>query len=381
MDLILSNVPTEAEQEQEFTVHFYYECLGCSKDAKYYLRACFYEDGSSNYSGCIKNHQDSWVCGSQEVLNYKEISLDSEGIWEGDLKIKSEVTGNLFLKVKRYTQGGDGSKETNSEALLILDNFSLIISPSPQPSFIEQETSFPDNIFISEFMPNPEEGGEWVELYNSNPFEVSLSDWQLDDIEGGSVPQTFSAVIEGKSFKVIYFTSNKLNNGGDEARLLRPDGWVLDKASYNKSTKNISWSLQSNSWCETEPSLEKENNSCLSTEEEEDSSSPSPVSSVSGGDEEEEEGVLGESVEAKVYRTSFDFKQNQSSVAGQMEIDLATISGEVLGQEVEEEEELGKEDKSGSKHGFLWFILGGGVLMTAGSLPLISPYFKNLLKE
>ncbi|MCP4210324.1 MAG: lamin tail domain-containing protein [Halieaceae bacterium] len=58
-------------------------------------------------------------------------------------------------------------------------------SPSPTPS----PTTIPTGILINEYLAAPASGeSEYVELFNSNPFDVDLSGCQIDDIAGGSSP-------------------------------------------------------------------------------------------------------------------------------------------------------------------------------------------------
>lgn len=101
---------------------------------------------------------------------------------------------------------------------------------------------YPTTVKINEFMPDPTSGDEWVELYNSSPTEVAaLKNWQLDDIDGGSSPQTFSATIAPGGYYSYYFSSSVLNNDGDSARLISPDAQVSDTINYSSSTKGFAW--------------------------------------------------------------------------------------------------------------------------------------------
>ncbi|MDP2874058.1 MAG: lamin tail domain-containing protein [bacterium] len=107
-----------------------------------------------------------------------------------------------------------------------------------------EDTVVPDKITLSEFYPNPPAGGEteWVEIFNHNPSAVELEDWQIDDQEGGGSPKTFSVSIGARSYFVLDLkTKALLNNGGDEVRLLKPNGSVADAFAYKKSVKGIAW--------------------------------------------------------------------------------------------------------------------------------------------
>lgn len=149
-------------------------------------------------------------------------------------------------------------------------------TPLPTPTSLPEATNMPtststptsfSNIFISEFLADPESGNEKVEIGNGNSFSVSLIDWQIDDIaDGGKNPNKFSATISAGGLYVIELDSGTLNNDGDDVRLLDFAGVEKDKRSYSSSTKGKSWSKDKNgNWCQTEPSFSQANPDCSLT--------------------------------------------------------------------------------------------------------------------
>lgn|GEM_PF-5926799 len=110
-----------------------------------------------------------------------------------------------------------------------------------------EEEAYPEKVDLSEFMPAPPVGeNEWVELFNHNQFAVSLKDWQIDDQAGGGSPKKFSAELVGRSYLVVDLgTRALLNNGGDEVRLLRPDGLVVASFRYEESAEGVAWARDS----------------------------------------------------------------------------------------------------------------------------------------
>lgn len=98
------------------------------------------------------------------------------------------------------------------------------------------------SIILSEFMPNPDGGSEWVEVYNPNNFELDIGGWKIDDTEGGSFPFSIppNTKINAKGYKVFSFTS-KLNNAGDSIRLLNPNGAVVEKYDFSNAQKGLSF--------------------------------------------------------------------------------------------------------------------------------------------
>lgn len=96
------------------------------------------------------------------------------------------------------------------------------------------------NIYISEVMADPDEGGnEWVELFNNNPSEVNLIDWQIDDIKDqGASPYVFTIKIGPNSYGVVDITKNMLNNDSDSVRLLNHDSVEKNSVEYTTTQKN-----------------------------------------------------------------------------------------------------------------------------------------------
>ena len=123
---------------------------------------------------------------------------------------------------------------------------------------------YPTGVFINEILPNPEgadEKDEWIELCNSNNFDVDLSGWQLQDKAGTittyPIPQgtKILAGVPAVSGSFLIFkrpaTQIMLNNDGDEVNLLAPNGKVINSVgflnaplgqSYNKTANDWTWS-------------------------------------------------------------------------------------------------------------------------------------------
>lgn len=113
---------------------------------------------------------------------------------------------------------------------------------SNPPSSDSEVNTKTGKIILSEFMPNPDGGQEWVELYNPNSFDIDIGGWKIDDIEGASSPFKIpeNIKINAKSFKLFSFSS-KLNNSGDSVRLINKGGSVLETYTYDKTTKGVSF--------------------------------------------------------------------------------------------------------------------------------------------
>lgn len=116
------------------------------------------------------------------------------------------------------------------------------------------------NVCISEFLPAPDSimdwdgdgeanyRDEWIELHNASMEDLDLRGWKLDDRAGGGAqPYTFPAgakLLAGQ-YRAYYLrdTGIALNNsGGDDVRLLAPDGTVVDSVSYEQTAYDVSYS-------------------------------------------------------------------------------------------------------------------------------------------
>jgi len=117
-------------------------------------------------------------------------------------------------------------------------------TPSPTATSAPSPTPISGGVFINEYMPAPPSGQkEYIELYNANSFPVDVSGWQLDDIEGGTRPYALPAgsVIPPRGF-LLFQRNFGLNNGGDQVRLLAPDGSLRDSHAYDHARKGGAWS-------------------------------------------------------------------------------------------------------------------------------------------
>ena len=82
---------------------------------------------------------------------------------------------------------------------------------------------------------------EWIELYNDNDSEVTLTDWFVDDIENaGSSPKKFTMTIAPKAFGVLDISASMFNNDSDTVRLMDSEETKKDSVSYTSSEKNYS---------------------------------------------------------------------------------------------------------------------------------------------
>lgn len=97
---------------------------------------------------------------------------------------------------------------------------------------------------VNEVLPAPSSGSEWIELYNTTTYDLSIGDCVIDDrADGGGSPYAIptGTTISARGFWTADFSSY-FNNAGDDVRLLKNDGTtVLDGTSYGSTGYDASW--------------------------------------------------------------------------------------------------------------------------------------------
>ncbi|MCX6723919.1 MAG: helix-hairpin-helix domain-containing protein [Candidatus Staskawiczbacteria bacterium] len=142
-------------------------------------------------------------------------------------------------------------------------------TPTPTPDLTQTQTPlltpapvivYPSGVFINELLPSPkgaDETDEWIELYNSNSFDVDLSGWKMQDTAGTVTtftinPSTGSgqAKILANSFLIFKRPDTKimLNNDEDGLNLLTPDSKIVDSVSFSKAPTGQSYNRNASGW-------------------------------------------------------------------------------------------------------------------------------------
>lgn len=169
---------------------------------------------------------------------------------------------------------------TGTSCIFILSPTPTVIVPTVTPSPVVPTLSATptitpgvttNNIYITEFMPNPEENsGEWVELYNANNFQVQLDNWYIDDAENaGSSPKVFTLTVPARSYGVVELSSSLFNNDADVVRLLDSQKNEHFTVDYSDNLKGYSLGSiligNNTSFCIQESSKNAVNKSCKNT--------------------------------------------------------------------------------------------------------------------
>jgi hypothetical protein len=115
--------------------------------------------------------------------------------------------------------------------------------------------AYATGIVFSEVLPSPEGAdseGEWIEIFNSNDFEINLSGWQITDVQGAVKIYTFPEGIKIKSREYLVIsrpvTKITLNNDGDELKIIQPNGKVVDNIAYEAAKTGESYALIGKEW-------------------------------------------------------------------------------------------------------------------------------------
>lgn len=128
--------------------------------------------------------------------------------------------------------------------------------PSPSPKTIAAVTpvlAYSTSVVINQFLPNStgaDTTDEFIELKNIGTATVDLTNWQLDDAEGGSSPYHIptGVVLAAGAVRSFYAAETKLalNNSSDSVRLISPDGKVQGQFRYDKTVAGASYNRLDN---------------------------------------------------------------------------------------------------------------------------------------
>ena len=188
----------------------------------------------SQWQGPCLNSEE--IAKNRSVIRINNIDTNTKNDWQ----IQKEAETSPIINEKQIP--ATAPPTTNSEK-----------NETPEPVF-KKQLSYSNNIEISEVLPNPEgkdAGQEWIELYNNSNEDIDLTNWQLDDEEGGSKAYTFkNKVIKAYSYLVIYDSESKLklNNSEESVRLIDPNGVVKQEAYFEKSIEGSSYLPKLQTW-------------------------------------------------------------------------------------------------------------------------------------
>jgi len=92
-------------------------------------------------------------------------------------------------------------------------------------------------VLINEFIPNPADTPEWVELYDAADYAVDLTGWHLADGTGRNIA-TLSGLIFPRGFMKVELSVARLNNSGDLVILRDAENRETDSVAYGDWESN-----------------------------------------------------------------------------------------------------------------------------------------------
>lgn len=158
-------------------------------------------------------------------------------------RIDFSVSGNEKTNWQMSRDSGGTPKNQNGAA-------ATEIKIEPEPQKAPSPPLYPEGIVFSEILPSPKGADaeeEWIEIFNSNDFEINLSGWQITDVQGAVKIYTFPEGTEIKSKEYLLIprpaTKITLNNDGDELKIIQPNGEIADSVAYENAKTGESYSL------------------------------------------------------------------------------------------------------------------------------------------
>lgn len=108
---------------------------------------------------------------------------------------------------------------------------------TPYPTVIYYTTYNYQDLIISAISPNPSQGSEWIEIFNSSKTEINLAGWIIRD-ESNKSYQLTEFVLNAGTKTRIFPTTISLNNDGDTIYLYDPQVKLIDNFSYEEVAKD-----------------------------------------------------------------------------------------------------------------------------------------------
>ncbi len=247
---------------------------------KAFIRLAWYQNGSTSQ---IKTDDSNIITSSTEWSLIEFIATAPSSAYTAELRLLVSEGTALFdaLTIEEYIL----PPMTISPSPILLPSISATTTSTPvtqTPTPMATIGAILDNIYISEAFVYPEAGqSEWIEIYNANAFQVSLTNWYIDDTaDSGSLPRAINITIPPNTYTVIEMNSALFNNAGDTIRLLDSNKILKDNLVYTTSQKNMSIArinFISNTICIQSPSKNSPNAPCVENLDEEDENyTPTP---------------------------------------------------------------------------------------------------------
>jgi hypothetical protein len=212
------------------------------------------------YTGALSNNgQDLWLYdGNNNIIDEADFYA---GWTAGDNATKQTIERIDNNNWQTSKDVGGTPKTQNGSGTTEVSNNEQKTNPTPNTQNPTPNITYPSGILLNEILPNPEgsdETDEWIELYNSNNFDVDLSGWKIQDTAGTittftipkHLPDGRQANISAGGFLVFKRPDTKimLNNDEDGLNILTPDNQLIDSAEYTKAPLGQSYNKTNSGW-------------------------------------------------------------------------------------------------------------------------------------
>ena len=140
---------------------------------------------------------------------------------------------NIFVENSPFPTNPANGKYLIRKNNLDTNNNALDFELYPYDEIIKEETSSikPGDIVINEFVSDPLEGDEWIEIYNNTNSEILLNSLTIEDGSGTTTMLTGALGNLNNRFLVINKPKGALNNSGDTI-ILKQNDTIIDSVSY-----------------------------------------------------------------------------------------------------------------------------------------------------
>ncbi|MBZ9578166.1 lamin tail domain-containing protein [Patescibacteria group bacterium] len=194
-------------------------------------------DNSGNIINEV-NCSDGWLAGNNET---KQTMEKTDSGWQTSQNPEgTPKSENSTPPEKLPGVGPPATEEEKTE-------------PAEDSPPLATPVSYPAGVVFSEILPSPEgpdAENEWIELYNQNDFEVDLSNWTIQDIQGKTKTYTLNTKIPANGYLVLLRPETKitLNNTGDGLNLFNPNGEIVDSITSGKASLGQSYNRTQSGW-------------------------------------------------------------------------------------------------------------------------------------
>lgn len=132
------------------------------------------------------------------------------------------------------TSSGTTESATTTTVTPSTSSTSSTSSSLVEPSRPTTPLPSPTHVRINEFVPDPEEGDEWIELVNIGPVPLNFVDWTIEDGAETRTRLDGAIGIGPQRFLIVRKPKGALNNSGDRIALKNPSGNIVDAVTYGE---------------------------------------------------------------------------------------------------------------------------------------------------